>query len=74
MMNYLWDFSQSETDILIEWIIIDVIIIIIIIIIIIVLVPFIIISFFMIFFSERRTYSFTIQTSNWTCAAITKNS
>ena len=59
-------------DILIEWIIINIIIIIIIIII--VLVPFIIISFFMIFFSERRTYSFTIQKSDWTCAAITKNS
>ena len=72
MMNYLWDFSQSEMDILIEWIIINIIIIIIIIII--VLVPFIIISFFMIFFSERRTYGFTIQTSNWTCAAITKDS
>ena len=74
MVNYLWDFSQSEMDILIEWIIINIIIIIIIIVIIIVLVPFIIISFFMIFFSERRTYSFTIQTSNWTCAAITKDS
>ena len=42
MMNYPWDFSQSEMDILIEWIIINVIVIIIIIIIIImtVLVPF----------------------------------
>lgn len=46
MMNYLWDFSQSEMHILIEWIIINVIIIIIFI----VLVPFLLSWFFMIFF------------------------
>ena len=55
MMNYLWDFSQSETDILIEWMIINVIIIIIIIIIFISLL-LLLYYFFFVFLAVERNF------------------